>query len=113
MSSFKSQDHNQHSFDVNTNRTNFSLSQDISAYTDYAKESRDSYEYFGGGNRYRSFAVIPDIVAIDILTKYKIDINASDFMSDKQQVERLKKIIISEYPALLTYGNTRRKQKRG
>ena len=57
---------------------------------------------------YMSFAVIPDIVAIDILTKYKIDINAQDFMGDKQLVARLKKIIISEYPDLLTHGQTRR-----
>ena len=34
-------------------------------------------------------------------------------MSDKQQVDKLKKIIISEYPDLLTYGHSRRQQQRG
>jgi|TARA_R110000822_G_scaffold231204_1_gene363220 hypothetical protein len=105
---FKSQDNNKHSFSVNTDQNRFALSQDISAYRTYAKESRDSYEQNNGGKSYRSFAVIPDIVAIDILTKYQIDINASDFMSDKQQVTKLKKIIISDYPDLLTHGHSRR-----
>jgi hypothetical protein len=111
--SFKSQEENEHSFNVDTDDSNFVITQDVKAYIEYAKESRDAYEQNGGGDRYRSFAIIPDIVAIDILTKYKIDINASDFMSDKQQVDKLKKIIISEYPDLLTHGQTRRQQKRG
>tara|TARA_B110000908_G_scaffold6631_1_gene8336 strand:- start:52 stop:375 length:324 start_codon:yes stop_codon:yes gene_type:complete len=105
---FKSQDNNKHSFSVKTDQNRFSLSQDTSAYIDYAKESRDSYEQNNGGKNYRSFAIIPDIVAIDILTKYKIDINASDFMGDQQKVNKLKQIIISEYPALLTHGHSRR-----
>jgi len=106
--SFKSQEDNKHSFNVVTDKKNFTLSQDVSAYRDYAKESRDTYAASGPASHYRSFAVIPDIVAIDILTKHKIDINAQDFMGDKQLVARLKKIIISEYPDLLTHGQSRR-----
>jgi len=105
---FKSQEDNKHSFNVETDLSNFSLSQDVSAYRDYAKESRDIYDASGAASHYRSFAVIPDIVAIDILTNHKIDINAQDFMSDKPLVARLKKIIISEYPDLLTHGQSRR-----
>ena len=104
----KSQEDNKHSFDVATDSNTFLLSQDVSAYRDYAKESRDIYDASGTASHYRSFAVIPDIVAIDIYTKYKIDINAQDFMGDKQLVAKLKKIIISEYPDLLTHGQTRR-----
>jgi hypothetical protein len=81
---FKSQEDNKHSFDVATDQNTFLLSQDVSAYRDYAKESRDIYDASGTASHYRSFAVIPDIVAIDIYTKYKIDINAQDFMGDKQ-----------------------------
>ena len=106
--SFKSQMDNEHSFNVVTDKSHFTLSQDVNAYRDYAKESRDIYDASGSASHYRSFAVIPDIVAIDILTKYKIDINAQDFMGDKQLVSKLKKIIISEYPDLLTHGQTRR-----
>ena len=106
--SFKTQTDNEHSFNVVTDKSHFTLSQDVNSYRDYAKESRDIYDATGAASHYRSFAVIPDIVAIDILTKYKIDINAQDFMGDKQLVARLKKIIISEYPDLLTHGQTRR-----
>ena len=82
-------------------QSRFSLNQDISAYREYAKESRDLYERKSeAGSKYRSFAIIPDIVAIDI--------HATDFMSDKQQVNKLKSIIISEYPDLLTHGHSRR-----
>tara|TARA_R110000737_G_scaffold86001_1_gene118519 strand:- start:700 stop:1035 length:336 start_codon:yes stop_codon:yes gene_type:complete len=109
--SFKSQDTNNNSFDVTTEGSRFTLSQDINAYRQYAKESRDLYEVAKKKSHYRSFAIIPDIVAIDILTKYQIDINASDFMSDKALVARLKRIIISEYPDLLTHGHSRRQQK--
>mgnify|MGYP000330086192 FL=1 len=106
--SFKSQEDNKHSFNVSADKNNFSLSQDVSAYREYAKESRDIYDASGAASHYRSFAVIPDIVAIDILTKYNIDINAQEFMGDKQLVNKLKKIIISEYPDLLTHGQSRR-----
>ena len=107
---FKSQDSNKHSFNVKTDQSKFSLDQDISAYREYAKESRDLYDSKSeAGNRYRSFAIIPDIVAIDILTKYQIDIHATDFMGDKKLVNKLKSIIISEYPDLLTHGHSRRK----
>ena len=105
---YRSQDDNKHSFDVATDQSKFVLSQDINAYREYAKESRDLYEVAKSKSHYRSFAIIPDIVAIDILTKYQIDINASDFMGDKVLVNKLKKIIISEYPDLLTHGQSRR-----
>lgn len=106
---FKSQGDNKHSFNVTTNQSRFVLDQDISAYRKYAKESRDLYENkSAAGKHYRSFAIIPDIVAIDILTKYKIDIHAPDFMHDQQKVNKLKKIIIAEYPDLLTHGHSRR-----
>ena len=106
---FKSQGNNKHSFNVTTDQSRFTLDQDIIAYRQYAKDSRDLYENKSeAGNKYRSFAIIPDIVAIDILTKYRIDIHAADFMGDQQKVNKLKQIIISEYPDLLTHGHSRR-----
>ena len=110
MAHFKSQEDNANSFNVNMQESNFMLNQDVSAYLKYAKESRDKYEYYKGTEKthYRSFAIIPDIVAIDILKKYNIDIHASEFMSDKQLVSKLRKIIIDEYPGLLTHGHSRR-----
>jgi hypothetical protein len=99
---FKSQDFNPDSFAVKTDEKRFLLEQDVSAYKEHAKEQRDIDATIQSNRQYRSFAIIPDIVAIDILTKYGIDIHAPEFMHDKTAVRRVKNIIMSEYPALLT-----------
>jgi len=99
---YKSQEYNPYSFNVKESDKDFRLEQDIQAYKDFAAESREANDYFGGGKKYRSFAIIPDIVAIDILTKYGIDIHANEFMSNPALIRRVKNIIRTEYPALLT-----------
>ena len=99
---YKSQEYNPYSFTVKENQNQFQLEQDIQAYKDFAAESREANEYFGGGKKYRSFAIIPDIVAIDILTKYHIDIHSTEFMDNPALIRRVKEIIRTEYPELLT-----------
>lgn len=99
---FQSQDYNVHSFKVATDESNFRLTQNIEAYREYAKEQRQLDEGAKATRQYRSFAIIPDIVAIDILTKYGIDIHAPDFMHHPELVKRFKKIVVEDYPLLLT-----------
>lgn len=99
---FLSQDYNVNSFKVKLNDRAFNLSQDVSAYREYAAQQRELDSNAKATRQYRSFAIIPDIVAIDILTKYGIDVHAPEFMQDKAQYEKFKRIIISEYPMLLT-----------
>jgi len=99
---FKSQDFNSNSFEVNTNESNFMLAQDVSAYKDYAEKARYADEHSSSKRQYRSFAIIPDIVAIDVLTKYKINIHEPETMKDAVMMRKFKNIIISEYPHLLT-----------
>ena len=99
---FLSQDYNINSFKVRTDDTNFVLDQNIEAYREYAKEQRTLDESAKATRQYRSFAIIPDIVAIDILTKYGIDIHAPDFMHQPELVKKFKNIVMSEYPDLLT-----------
>lgn len=103
METFKSQDYNVHSFTVKLDQQNFRLDQDVASYKDYAQRQRAmDGEVNPLRKRYRSFAIIPDIVAIDILTKYGINIHAPEFMQDLEQYNRFKKIIQTEYPDLLT-----------
>jgi hypothetical protein len=83
------------------------VAQDVSEYLNYAKQSRDLQSARGDASHYRSFAVIPDIVAIEILTKHGMDLHATEFMSNKKDVAKLKRIIKSEYPNLLTSNVTR------
>lgn len=99
---FKSQDNNPHSFNVRTDEDKFLLDQDVSAYKTYAERSRLEDEHLSTKRQYRSFAIIPDIVAIDILTKYHLDIHDPNIMKDPVALRRYKNIIISEYPHLLT-----------
>jgi len=99
---FLSQDNNKNSFTVKTDETDFKLEQDVQAYKDYAALSRERDSVSSNGRTYRSFAIIPDIVAIDMLTKHKLDIHAPDFMHDPLNLRKLKKLIDTEYPALKT-----------
>ncbi len=99
---FLSQENNKNSFKVATNTEDFNLEQDVQAYKDYAEQQRQLDSIGGSSKNYRSFAIIPDIVAIDILTKYGIDVHSPDFMSDPISMRKLKQIIDSDYPALKT-----------
>lgn len=76
--------------------------QDVSEYIKYAKNSRDMQASSGDASHYRSFAIIPDIVAIEILTKHGLNLHESEFLKNKEDVTKLKRIIKSEYPDLLT-----------
>jgi hypothetical protein len=76
--------------------------QDITQYKEHAKNERDRQDYFGltkGG--YRKMATIPDIVAIEILQKYKLDLHDPMFMSNPANLTKLKKILITEYRDLV------------
>jgi hypothetical protein len=100
---YLSQDHNPASFKVKEVGENFQLEQNVEAYKDYARESRYIDEGIShNGRNYRSFAIIPDIVAIDILLKYKLDIHAPEFMSNPVNLRKLKQIIMTDYPDLQT-----------
>lgn len=76
--------------------------QDVTEYLNYAKQSRDIQSSGGDASHYRSFAVIPDIVAVEILEKHGMNLHHTEFMSNKEDVAKLKRIIKSEYPNLLT-----------
>lgn len=100
---FLSQDNNPNSFTVKTDTSNFKLEQNVQAYKDYAEQQRQLDSLGSTANRtYRSYAIIPDIVAIDILTKHGLDIHSPDFMNNPADLRRLKQIIDTEYPLLKT-----------
>jgi hypothetical protein len=99
---YLSQDNNKNSFTVNEDSQDFKLEQNVAAYKDYAAQQRELDTIARNGRTYRSFAIIPDIVAIDILTKYGLDIHGPEFMSDPASLRKLKQIIESDYPLLKT-----------
>jgi hypothetical protein len=87
-------------FDLQTGE--WEAKQDVTQYKENAKNERDRQDYFGktkGG--YRKLATIPDIVAIDILQKHKLDLHDQHFMSNPANLTRLKKILMTEYRDLV------------
>lgn len=100
---YKSIESVSNSFKVKERDDQFRLEQNVEVYKDYAKQSRDQDELVGStGRKYRSFAILPDIVCIDILTKYGLDVHSQDFMSNPANLRKLKGIIDSDYPLLKT-----------
>lgn len=100
---YKSIEDVSNSFVVKEKQDDFLLEQNVTAYKDYAERSRVADEGFTrNGRHYRSFAIIPDIVSIDILTKYGLDIHAPDFMSNPASMRKLRQIIDSDYALLKT-----------
>lgn len=80
----------------------FRFEQDISSYVDYAKNSRAEAKalFANQKTQYRSFAIIPDIIAVDILTKFGVDVHAPD--NGQEELAQIRKIVINNYPHLLT-----------
>lgn len=80
----------------------FRATQDVSAYLDYASKSRAiARDMFANQKqKYRSFAIIPDIVAVDIKTKFGIDVH--DPQNSTDELQKIRSIIIGNYPHLLT-----------
>ena len=79
----------------------WAVEQDEKPFLEAAKLDRDRGQRADIG--YRKFATIPDIVAIDILHKYGIDIHDPNTMQDPAQMNKFKNIIKSEYKYLLSY----------
>jgi len=78
------------------------VKQDIQQYKDQVKLERDKEQYFGRVSKgYRKMATIPDIVALEILQNHKINLHDPLFMNDKDNMKKLKTILMMEYPDLL------------
>ena len=77
------------------------VSQDITGILDQTALDREYQETHGKSKKYRKIATIPDIIAIEILQKFGLDIHAPDFMHHPINGRKLRQILKSEYPKLL------------
>jgi len=77
------------------------VSQDITGVLDQTALDREYQETHGKSKKYRKIATIPDIIAIEILQKFGLDIHAPDFMHHPINGRKLRQILKSEYPKLL------------
>jgi len=82
--------------------TTYSIYQDVDKIIEEVK--LDKQLLTSGGKKqmgWRKAFTIPDLVAIEILEKYSLDVHAQDFFKDKDKMKRLKYIVKTEYPYLL------------
>jgi len=84
-----------------TGESIWTVQQDEKPFLEQAKKDRDIGQKKNVG--YKKFATIPDIVAIDILNKYGIDIHEPETMLDRDKMQKFKNIIKTEYKYLLSY----------
>ncbi len=76
------------------------IHQDERPFIDEVKRNRDEgtkQTHMG----HKKFATVPDIVAIEILQKYHLDLHAPEFMHNPANMTKLKKIIMTDYPYLV------------
>lgn len=81
----------------------FEVTQDATPFIEQAKRDREASLKHGRDVGYKKACTIPDIVAVDLLYKYGIDVHDPNFMHDPAQVRRVIGIIKSEYPLLMSY----------
>ena len=73
--------------------------QDEKPFVDMIKAERETHST--RHTHVKKFATIPDIVSMEILQKYGLDLHAPEFMHDKDAMKRLKTIIVTDYPDLV------------
>jgi len=89
--------------DINPNEeVTWKVYQDERPYLEQAKLDREQTTK-KTDKGYKKFATIPDIVAIEILQKYGIDVHDAEFMHDIDKKAKFMTIIKTDYPHLLSY----------
>ena len=83
-------------------QTTWEIKQDISEVKKEIQRDRDMLAT-GRHNKmgFRKMATIPDIVAIQIMENHQLNVHDQTFMSDPNNLKKLRKILMTEYPDLL------------
>ena len=87
-------------YDGATGLSDWQIYQDEQPFIDDAKMERDSIQKQNNAG-HRKFATIPDIVAIEVMEKFGIDIHNPETIKDRVEMMKFKKIIMDHYPYLV------------
>jgi hypothetical protein len=95
-----------HTFDLRTRKVSGGLevSQDVSSHLAWAKHMREATQTSfrqRADTGFKPFCNIPDSVALDIMTKYHINIHDNECSRD--DFKKVKSIIKRDYPHLLYF----------
>ena len=77
------------------------IRQDEKPYIDEVNRERENQKKGFNSSAMKKFATIPDIVAIDLLANYGIDIHDPLFMHDHMNMKKLKTVILQDFPHLV------------
>ena len=88
----------QSAIDYTDTESRWQVYQDEKPFLEEAKRERENQ---AGNSHVKKFATIPDIVAIEIMEKYGLDIHSPTFMHDKDALAKLKSIILRDYKYLV------------
>ena len=80
--------------------SHWQISQDEKPFLEQAKIDREMVTK-QTNMKHRKFATIPDIVAIEVMQKYNIDIHNPEHSSCPWTMKRFKQIIMQDYPHLV------------
>ena len=83
-----------------TGESNWQIYQDEKPFIEQAKRDREQ-TLRQTDKKHRKFATIPDIVAIEVMSKYDIDIHNAEHSSCPWTMKRFKQIIMQDYPHLV------------
>ena len=82
-----------------TGASEWQISQDEKPFIEQAKLDREKGTKATPHN-HKKFATIPDIVAIEVMSKYQIDIHNAEHNGCPWTMKRFKQIIMQDYPYL-------------
>ena len=88
---------------IDADTGDFQITQDATPFIEQAKRDREVSGMRRRDVGYKKACTIPDIVAIDILTKHGIDVHDPMFMHNPTAVKKVMQIMRSEYPKLMSY----------
>lgn len=86
-----------------TGESRWQVYQDERPFLEEAKRDRENSKNLKRDTGYKKFATIPDIVAIEILEKYKLDLHSPTFFADVDNKKKFMQIIKTDYPHLMAY----------
>lgn len=88
----------QGTIDYTDTESRWQIKQDEKPFLEEVQREKDNQKK---NSHLRKFATIPDIVAIEILEKYGLDVHSTQFMSDVDGLKKLKQIILQDYKHLV------------
>ena len=85
--------------DYDAHESRWRVHQDEKPFIDMVKQERETHSH--KHTHMKKFATVPDIVAMEILEKYGLDLHSPLFMHDKDAMKKFKTIMITDYPHLV------------